>query len=177
MAASIAEGRGPIQLVATGSLTNVALLLSVYPSLIPHIEVVFMGGCLGVGNTGPAVEFNIQVDPESAAAVLASGVKVAMVPLEVTHTALVGAGQLSRVLSSAVSGPSRFRALIKDLLLFFADSYRDVFRFKDPPLHDPCAVAYVLAPQLFTTMDVEQFWDLMMAALDAADAVSPLNIA
>jgi inosine-uridine nucleoside N-ribohydrolase len=36
-------------------------------------------------------------------------------------------------------------------MTFFADSYKRVFNFADPPLHDPCAIAYVIAPELFTT--------------------------
>lgn len=41
-----------MRLVATAALTNVALLLALYPEVLPMIEVVLMGGCLGVGNTG-----------------------------------------------------------------------------------------------------------------------------
>ena len=48
-----------------------------------------------------------------------------------------------------MAGPTPFRELITLLLMFFATTYRDVFGFDDPPLHDPCAVAYVIAPQLF----------------------------
>jgi hypothetical protein len=48
-------------LVCTGALTNAALLLLLYPEVIPMIEIVLMGGCMGTGNTGPVVEFNIQV--------------------------------------------------------------------------------------------------------------------
>lgn len=38
--------------MATAALTNVALLLVLYPEVLPMIEIVLMGGCLGVGNTG-----------------------------------------------------------------------------------------------------------------------------
>ncbi len=36
-------------MVAIGPLTNVALLLIIYPEVIPMIEIVIMGGCLGIG--------------------------------------------------------------------------------------------------------------------------------
>jgi inosine-uridine nucleoside N-ribohydrolase len=49
----------------------------------------------------------------------------------------------------AVSMPTPFGVLIQQLLLFFADTYRTVFKFTDAPLHDPCAVAYVICPELF----------------------------
>ncbi len=34
------------------------------------------------------------------------------------------------------------------------DTYKQVFMFEDPPLHDPCAVAYVIAPHLFKVRPV-----------------------
>lgn len=52
-----------VRVVCTGALTNVALLVSLYPEVIPRLEVVLMGGAMGVGNTGPVMEFNIQASP------------------------------------------------------------------------------------------------------------------
>lgn len=59
--------------MCTGALTNVALLFLLYPEVVPLVEVVLMGGALGLGNTGPVQEFNIQVDPEAAKVVFESG--------------------------------------------------------------------------------------------------------
>lgn len=80
------------RLVATGALTNVALLLAVYPEVVPMVEVVIMGGCLGIGNTGPVVEFNIQTDPEAAHVVFTAGAPLTMVPLEVGGCGVWGMG-------------------------------------------------------------------------------------
>lgn len=138
-----------VVLICTGALTNAALLLTLYPELVSEgmMELVLMGGALGLGNTGPVMEFNIQTDPEAARIVFESGVPLTMVPLEVTHTALV----TTRVLQDIrlAHGSTPFKELVTLLLLFFATTYREVFKFDDPPLHDPCAVAYVIAPQLF----------------------------
>ena len=71
-----------------------------------------------------------------------------MLPVELTHTALVTPDILNRI-SNELADNTPFLHLIKQLLLFFADSYRTVFKFDHPPLHDPCAVAYVIAPELF----------------------------
>ncbi|GAB4819914.1 hypothetical protein N2152v2_006960 [Parachlorella kessleri] len=135
-----------VHLVAVAALTNVALLLMLYPEVLGMVEVVIMGGCMGVGNTGPVVEFNIQTDPEAAKVVFESGARLTMVPLEVTHTAVVTTSILQRIRTHR---PSPFLTLMVTLLMFFADTYKAVFRFNDPPLHDPCAVAYVVAPKIF----------------------------
>lgn len=138
-----------IWLVCTGSLTNVALLLSLYPSLKSCIQISLMGGALGIGNTGSVAEFNIQNDPEAAKIVFESGVPITMVPLELTHQVLADSAVISRIGES-----SSFRRKIRDLLLFFRQTYLEVFGFEHPPLHDPLAVYYVLRPDLFTIKEM-----------------------
>ena len=135
-----------------GALTNVALLLTVYPELVERedIEVVFMGGAYGLGNTGPVSEFNMQIDPEAAKVVFESGVKVTMIPLEVTHTALATEEVISAIRKGKEGAASTpFRNTLCELLHFFKDTYKSYFGFDDPPLHDPCAVAYVIDPSIF----------------------------
>jgi len=144
------DAGSPVTVLATGPLTNVALLLLTSPELAsPQYihQIVLMGGAIGVGNTGPAAEFNIQVDPESAHIVFESGVPVVMAPLEVTHTALVTPAVLGRIRSIG----SPFASFICDLMLFFRDAYSGVFGFSSPPLHDPVAVAFLLDPHMFET--------------------------
>ena len=87
-----------VTLVATGALTNVALMLSLYPEVMDVLdEIVIMGGAMGIGNRHPVAEFNILCDPESAKVVFDAEVKVVLVPLEVTHTALAGPGIMARI--------------------------------------------------------------------------------
>lgn len=149
-------------LVCTGALTNAALMLSVYPDLAaPETRIVFMGGSLCEGNTGPVAEFNMQLDPEAAHVVINSGADITMIPLQVTHTAIVTPDVLAAVRGGTQAAPgTRFREAVASLLMFFAETYARVFGFKDgPPLHDPCAVAFVIAPGIFETdrcrIDVE----------------------
>lgn len=142
----IKQSSVPVTIIATGPLTNIALLLVNHPDCVQNIEkIVLMGGAIGHGNTGPSAEFNIQVDPEAASIVFESELTIYMVPLEVTHTALV----TDQILDSINSLSSKFSTIITELLLFFKSTYKTVFRMADPPLHDPCAVAFVVRPELF----------------------------
>lgn len=100
---------------------------------------------MGVGNISPAAEFNMLVDPEAAKIVFESGVPLYMVPLEVSHSVLVTPQVIDKI--NQLNSP--FAALMIDLLTFFAKSYKDVFRFEYPPLHDPLAVAYCIDPSIF----------------------------
>lgn len=85
------------------------------------------------------------MDPEAASIVFESGLEIYMVPLEVTHTALV----TEHILESINSLSTSFSTIMKELLLFFKSTYQTVFRMPEPPLHDPCAVAFVVNPDLF----------------------------
>lgn len=142
------HGDGEVVLVATGSLTNVALLLMVFPEVKAKLaQIVLMGGAMGIGNTGPVAEFNIQCDPEAAKVVFECGVKLVQVPLEVTHTCLV----TDEVVKALEAFDSPFGRLMIDLLQFFAQTYKDIFFFDFPPLHDPLTIAYVIDPSIFQT--------------------------
>jgi pyrimidine-specific ribonucleoside hydrolase len=123
MASVILNRPGKVTLVLTGAMTNAALLLSVYPEVKEHLEqIVFMGGSMGVGNTSPMAEWNIEIDPEAAKTVLASGVRLVMVPLNVTHTALVSPELIGRI--RKLNSP--FSELVVDLLCFFEETYLSV---------------------------------------------------
>lgn len=136
-----------VHLVCTGALTNAALLLTLFPEAADEIEqIVLMGGAIGSGNTNPSAEFNIQVDPEAAKIVFESGLNIVMVPLEVTHTALVTIEVMASIMNRR---PTPFLLLIREILSYFSDTYLEVFGFRDPPLHDPCAVFAVIQPEAF----------------------------
>ncbi|MEU3273811.1 nucleoside hydrolase [Saccharomonospora sp. NPDC006951] len=132
-------------LVPTGPLTNIALLLNRYPEDAKRIErIVLMGGSTERGNVTPCAEANIYVDPEAAAVVFGSGVPVTMCGLNVTHQALVTPEVSARF--GALGAP--LGELCVELMTFFAATYREVFGFPAPPLHDPVAVASVADPGL-----------------------------
>jgi inosine-uridine nucleoside N-ribohydrolase len=136
---------GDLAIVATGPLTNLAVAMRREPRIVPHIQqIVLMGGALGLGNVTPAAEFNIFVDPEAAHVVFTCGRPITMIGLEVTHQAQATPAVRERI--RALGSP--VARLVDDLLGFFAQTYHQVFGFPAPPVHDPCAVAWVLDPTL-----------------------------
>lgn len=150
----------PVTLVPVGPLTNIALLLRRHPDLKARIaRVSLMGGSIGLGNTTPAAEFNIYVDPEAASEVFESGLPITMSGLDVTHLADVGPEE-----RKLLRATGRVGGVVAGFLDYFAANYENTFGFDDPPLHDPVAVAAMLEPGLLKTrpmrVDVECTSDL-----------------
>ncbi|THJ46115.1 MULTISPECIES: pyrimidine-specific ribonucleoside hydrolase RihA [Aeromonas] len=147
MAKCLRESLEPVTLVPTGPLTNIALLLAAHPELKGKIaRIVLMGGAAGAGNWTPAAEFNIYVDPEAADMVFKSGIPITMCGLDVTHEAQVMDEDIERV--RAITNP--VAQCVAGLLDFFMIYHRDPkWGFAGAPLHDPCTIAWLLAPELF----------------------------
>lgn len=135
-----------VWLVATGPLTNVAAALRAAPDLSERLAgISFMGGSAGCGNVTAVAEFNLAADPEAAAMVIASGVPVIkMVGLNLTYQVLVGAETITR-LRAVGGGLSEVTA---DLIAHYAGVYDELYGWRGAPMHDPCAVAGVLIPEL-----------------------------
>src|SRR3954452_22891711 len=129
-------------LIATGPLTNVALMLARHPEARPE-RLVLMGGALAEGNVTPAAEFNIWADPEAAARVFASDLDVTMVGLDVTHRALVTGAHAERLRANG-----RIGGVVADLLDFYGAFHKQVYDFDGSPIHDAVAVAQVARPEL-----------------------------
>ena len=160
IADTLREAPDPVALIPVGPLTNIAEFLRTHPDLKEKISrVSLMGGSMGLGNTTPAAEFNIYVDPEAAREVFGSGLPITMSGLDVTHQA--GAGRAER---DRLRGVGDVGEVVAGFLDFFAGTYENIFGFDAPPLHDPVAVAAVLEPGLLRTramrVDVECEGDL-----------------
>lgn len=150
MAKVLAESERPVTIIATGPLTNVATLLNAYPHLKEKIErISLMGGGILSGNWTPAAEFNILVDPEAAKAVFDSGVPIIMSPLDVTEKALVMPEDFERI--RRVGNP--VSTIVAEWLEFFYKFHRSV-GYAGAPMHDPCAVAVLIKPELFSYVDM-----------------------
>ncbi|KZP00167.1 nucleoside hydrolase [Calocera viscosa TUFC12733] len=160
MAAAFSAVEGKLTIVSTGPMTNSAALFSAFPHLVGKVEqIVFMGGGVGLGNRSPVAEYNILCDPEAAQIVFDLPVPKVMVPLNVTHTAIFDEDAVTQLvtrahpsahkvqLSSVPTSP--LRHTLYTLIHFFASTYKAVFNFDGPPIHDAVAMVYVAHPELF----------------------------
>lgn len=143
-----ANGDGPkITLCTIGPLTNVALALAQDPALARGVERIVMmaGGFATGGNRTPTAEYNILADPHAAKIVFASGAPIVMAALDVTHKAMATPARVAALRAR----PGRVTAAVAELLAFFDRKNPARYGSEGAPLHDPCAVLYLLAPQLF----------------------------
>ncbi len=143
----LSEEPGTVTLCPTGPLTNIAMALVRAPEIVPRVkEIVLMGGGWAEGNVTPVAEFNIYVDPHAAAVVLESGIPITMLGLDVTHKALVREEHLRewRALGTPVGDAAA------GLLDFYSRYDRECYGVPGAPLHDPCVIAYLLQPELFS---------------------------
>ncbi|PRY21446.1 purine nucleosidase [Aliiruegeria haliotis] len=142
------EPPGTVTLCPLGPLTNIATALMSAPDIAERIAgIVLMGGAyFEVGNVTPAAEFNIYVDPEAADIVMKSGIDITIMPLDVTHKALITAPWLE--------GMKALGTHVGDVVCSWLDFYErfDIEKYGGAggPLHDPCVIAWLLKPELFT---------------------------
>jgi len=148
----------PVTIVPTGPLTNVATFLLAYPHLKSKIErISLMGGGIFRGNMTPLAEANIYADPEAAAIVFRAGVPITMCGLDVTHKALVFKKDIGLLRALG----NRTGKAAADLMDFYSVFYNENRAELDggAALHDPCAIAWLMNPGIFTTkscyVDVE----------------------
>jgi purine nucleosidase len=143
-----AEAPGSVTLCPIGPLTNIATALRQAPDIAPRIaEIVLMGGAyFEVGNVTPAAEFNIYVDPEAADIVFKSGIPLVVMPLDVTHKVLTTRARVEafRGLGTPVGHA------VASWTDFFERYDMAKYGSEGAPLHDPCTIAYLLQPDLFT---------------------------
>jgi purine nucleosidase len=143
-----AHPAGTITLCPLGPLTNIATALTRAPDIAARVrEIVLMGGAyFEVGNITPAAEFNIYVDPEAADIVFKSGIAITVLPLDVTHKALTTA---ARVQAFRDMGTEAGR-MVAEWTDFFERFDKEKYGSEGAPLHDPCVIAWLLRPDLFT---------------------------
>jgi purine nucleosidase len=143
---------GTVTLCCLGPLTNVALALVREPRIAPRIKriIAMGGGFFEGGNVTPTAEFNIYVDPQAARLVFESGIPITLIPLDCTHQALTTKARVQKFRDmNNTTGPATAA-----LLDFFERFDEQKYGTDGGPLHDPCVIAWLLHPELFTSRDV-----------------------
>ncbi|MFD3189699.1 nucleoside hydrolase [Sedimentitalea sp. HM32M-2] len=139
---------GAVTLCPLGPLTNIAVAFEKAPDIMERVAgIVLMGGAyFEVGNITPAAEFNIYVDPQAADIVFKSGVDITVMPLDVTHKALVTKprNDAFRALNTRVG------TAVAEMTDFFERFDREKYGSDGAPLHDPCVIAWLIRPDLFS---------------------------
>ncbi|WEK58265.1 MAG: nucleoside hydrolase [Candidatus Brevundimonas phytovorans] len=138
---------GSVALAVMGPMTNLALAMRAEPRLAAHLgPVVVMGGARSEGgNITASAEFNIWADPDAAAEVFASGCRMIVMGLDVTHQVRATEARIKAI--EAVDTASARTAAA--MLRFSQRTEREIVGWDAGPLHDPCTVAWLLKPELF----------------------------
>jgi inosine-uridine nucleoside N-ribohydrolase len=147
---AVLRAHDQVTLIGIGPATNLALALATEPALVARVaEIVLMTGAWSEGNVTPSAEFNAWSDPESLAMLLACRRPVTLATLELTAQALVTPARIAAL--RARGGGACLDAAAR-IMAGVPPSRR--FGHRGHPLHDPCAVAWLLAPGLFTSREV-----------------------
>ena len=146
------EPENSISLCPLGPLTNIASAILKQPKIVSRIKkIVLMGGAyFEVGNITPAAEFNIFVDPDAAKIVFEAGISMVVMPLDVTHKALVTEkrNEAFRQLKSPVG------IAVAEMTDFFERFDKEKYGSSGAPLHDPCVTAYLINPKIFSGKNI-----------------------
>ena len=138
----------PVTVAAIGPLTNIALLVSVYPDAAARIgRLVVMGGsATRGGNVTGAAEFNVWADPEAAAVVFRAGLPTVLVGLDVTLPTVLTEAGIARF---AAAGPVGAQAAA--VLAQYLDHAKSSYGTDGVVVHDALALTEAIVPG---TLDV-----------------------
>lgn len=136
------EEENTVTIVSIGPLTNLALALALSPNIFRRAcHIAMMGGALHVpGNVTPVAEFNFWADPIAADRVLLGGVDIELFGLDVTSKAICTQEWLNMVCSL----PGKIAAPLAQMV--------ETYFSEDPLLHDPCPIAWLMEPNLFSSI-------------------------
>ena len=142
----VLEHPGQITVVATGPLTDIARVMQEEPVWKDSVAgLVVMGGSLTGGNITPYAEFNSYDDPEAADYVFRSGVRTILMPLDVTTQVTLGRQELDKLKTFGGKAAKLFGHCMEAYYQSCASIIREC-----PAMHDPCCVAYLLDPGMFS---------------------------
>ena len=161
---SILNSEEKVTICVLGPMTSIGKALLEKPEIVENIEqIVFMGGSATGGNTTPAAEFNILVDPEAADVVLHCGAKLVMMGLDVTHQAISTSERIQNISDTK----TKTSELLVGLMSRLANLEIVKKKFPDgTPVHDAFVTAYLVDNSLTTgnlvNVEVETSSDLTL---------------
>lgn len=146
----VKQNPGEVTLVAVGPLGNLAAALKLAPEIAQQVkQVIIMGGAVGcAGNVTPVAEANIICDPHAADIVFSAPWKVTMIGLDVTHQVHMDRALFDRIMDKN----KRVGAFMKKAADFYMDFHLDVADIDGCHGHDVSAVACLVEPELFTSV-------------------------
>ena len=140
-----------VTLIATGPLTNIAAAINKQPKIVERVkELSIMGGSVTYGNWTPAAEFNIYVDPEAAYRVFNSGLHIKMSGINLTRQCCLNSTHVEKFREIGTKAAN----LAADLTEFFIDATVKSASLTGANMHDACAVAWIIDPQLIKSADM-----------------------
>ncbi len=146
--ARLAE-EAPLTIVAIGPLTNLALLQARHPGIESRVErLVVMGGASFHGNVTAAAEFNVWADPEAAARVMSGAWPITLMPLDLTHQAVLNDADLDYLRGLGTTVGERLAGMLEPYAAFHDQWYGN----RDVIMHDATAVYELLAPGAIETV-------------------------
>ena len=142
----IMSAPGEFTLVCIAPLTNVAMAMRLEPRIVRAVrEIIIMGGSIRhEGNTTPAAEFNVYVDPHAAAMVYRSGAPITLVPLDVTYECILTPADVARLAKFKSPIPS----FVADATRFYMEFHDEYQKIEGCVINDPLALALTFAPDL-----------------------------
>lgn len=136
-----------LHLIPVGPLTNIATAIRRYPDIVDHvIAISLMGGSTTVGNATAAAEFNIWADAEAAHVVFTSGIPIKMLGLNVTRQVNATPDYRKQIREMG----SRTAVAVADMLDFYSERLKILYGLPGGSMHDPLAVAALIAPDILT---------------------------
>ena len=133
-----------VTFIETAPMTNLALLLRVFPEVKDKIRrIVFMGGAVKGGNVTPAAEFNIYADPEAAKIVFEAGIPLVMCGLDATMKCNLTRNQIMKLCQSG-NPVARACGDMAGYVLENSSKYRCV-----ASIHYAVPFMYLLHPEFF----------------------------
>lgn len=144
----------PIDIVAIGPATNIALIVKNYPDVVAKIgQVVVMAGVIdAAGNITDKAEFNAYNDPLALQIVLSAPMRTVLIPADVCRKVVFTTDVFDRIRNEGMRD-----AMLK-LTAAYITYYQqndDFETFEGGVMYDLLAVAYILNPTLFTTINSE----------------------